>query len=347
MSSKSGKRTHGLGKGISSLLADFDINDSADEIINELDSMKKESAVDKLIDDKKSEKIELKIPSVAEKPVETKVPQIPENQVLQVSIANIEVNPNQPRKAFDEASLAQLAESIAKQGILQPLLVEETVPGKFTIVAGERRFRAAKIAGLEKVPVLVRKLSEIQRLEVALIENIQREDLNPIDEAAAYEFLIQKSGFTQEELARRVGKNRSTITNSLRLLQLPDSIKDDLVSGTITAGHARAILSCVNPADMTVLRNRIVDKDLSVRAAEAEAEALNQGKKIIVRKKGEGKPKDIEVQSVEDKFLDAFGTHVEIKGSLKKGRLIIPYRTSKELERIYGLLKEDSLFAED
>lgn len=346
MSSRTNRKGHGLGKGISSLLGSFSYDDSADEILDEL-NRKKAAAVEELVEENRGEKIVMKTVDTAEEKPRTEPVPVREDQVIQVPVENIQVNPNQPRKSFDETSLGELAESIAKQGILQPLLVEEYAPGKFTIIAGERRYRAARIAGLDRVPVLVRKLTEIQRIEVALIENIQREGLNPVEEAAAYQFLIQKSGFTQEEIAKRVGKNRSTITNSLRLLQLPDSMKDDLISGIITPGHARAILSCINPSDQILLRNHIVEKELSVRAAEAEAEALNQGKKIILRKKGGDRARDIEVQSVEDKFLDAFGTRVEIRGSVRKGRLIIPYRTSKELERIYSLLKDDKLFGEE
>lgn len=349
MSIKSNRKDH-LGKGISSLLGNFSY-DMADELLGELEKNKQKHEEEQMPEPVKEKPAEKIIPKIAEvnpveiKPAETKG--IDENQVLYVSIDNIQVNPDQPRKSFDENSLQELAESVRKQGILQPLLVEEFAPGKFSIIAGERRYRAARIAGLDKIPVLVRRLNEIQRIEVALIENIQREDLNPVDEAAAYQFLIQKSGLTQEEIAKRVGKNRSTITNSLRLLQLPDSIKDDLVSGLITAGHARAILSCINPSDRIILRNRIVDKELSVRAAEAEAEALNQGKKLILKKKASQKNKDAEIISIEDKFLMAFGTHVEVKGSARRGKLIIPYSTTRELERIYALLKDDQLFDEE
>ena len=349
MSIKSNRKDH-LGKGISSLLGNFSY-DMADELLGELEKNKQKHEEEQMPEPVKEKTAEKIIPKIAEvKPVEIKPAEtkgIDENQVLYVSIDNIQVNPDQPRKSFDENSLQELAESVRKQGILQPLLVEEFAPGKFSIIAGERRYRAARIAGLDKIPVLVRRLNEIQRIEVALIENIQREDLNPVDEAAAYQFLIQKSGLTQEEIAKRVGKNRSTITNSLRLLQLPDSIKDDLVSGLITAGHARAILSCINPSDRIILRNRIVDKELSVRAAEAEAEALNQGKKLILKKKASQKNKDAEIISIEDKFLMAFGTHVEVKGSARRGKLIIPYSTTRELERIYALLKDDQLFDEE
>ncbi len=345
MSLKSSKKSHGLGKGISSLLGNFDI-ENTEEILDELER-KKSSAVETLMSETKGKKI---IPQNAQDDPAVSIPaeeRKTEGQVINVHIDDVRMNPDQPRKSFDEASLNELAQSVQRQGILQPLLVEEYAPGKYSIIAGERRYRAARIAGLDHVPVLVKNFNEIQRIEVALIENIQREDLNPVDEAAAYQFLIQKSGMTQEDIAKRVGKNRSTITNSLRLLQLPDSMKDDLISGIITPGHARAILSCVNPSDRIVLRNRIVDKDLSVRAAEAEAEALNQGKKLILRKKKGAKDKDPDIQSVEDKFLDAFGTKVEVKGSLKRGKLVIAFKTGRELERIYSLLRDDSLFEEE
>ena len=265
------------------------------------------------------------------------------DRILSISIDKIEANKEQPRKSFDDNTLQELAESIKNQGVLQPLLVEKINDDCYIIVAGERRFRAAKLAGLKEIPVIVRSFTEIERIEVALIENIQRENLNSIDEAAAYQYLIQKSGLTQEEVAVKVGKKRSTVANSLRLLQLPDSMKDDVISGVLSAGHARAILSLVNPNDRVLLRDKIIEKELSVREAEEEAELLNQGKKVKIKRTS--KTKDPYVQEVEDKLLEAFGTKVEVKGNLKRGKLVIQYSSKADLERLYKILgKSDDLF---
>ena len=286
-------------------------------------------------------------PDVVSSPKEKITVQVSEedikDRVLYVSVDKITPNVNQPRKSFDDDSLAELSASIKNQGVLQPLLVEKITDDSYDIVAGERRFRAAKIAGLSEVPVIVKSFNEVQRIEVALIENIQRENLNAIDEAAAYQYLIQKSGLTQEEVAEKVGKKRSTVTNSLRLLQLPDQMKDDIVSGVLTAGHARAILSLVNPNDRMLLRDKIIEKELSVREAEEEAQALNEGKKVKVKRAP--KARDPYIQGVEDKLLEAFGTKVEVKGNLKKGKLVIPYASQSDLERLYRLLgKSEDLF---
>ena len=268
------------------------------------------------------------------------------SSISEVELSRIVPNPNQPRREFDEASLDELAASIRELGIIQPVSLRQTPDGNYQIIAGERRYRAALRVGLDTIPAYIRTVEDEAVMEMALRENIQREDLNPVDEAAAYQFLIQKSGLTQDEVAKRVGKSRSAITNSLRLLQLPDQVKDDLVSGVLTAGHARAILSLVNPSDRILLRNMIVEKDLSVRAAEAEAENLNQGRKLILRKKA-SRPVDPDVQAVEDKLLEAFKTRVEIKGSLRRGKLVIPYRTEAELERIYSLVGGSGLFDDE
>ena len=296
------EKKRGLGKGISSLMSGFDFDSQTDDIIT------------KTIKDERKDKM----------------------TVVQLDIGHVRPNPNQPRKYFDEEALSGLAESIKSQGIIQPLTVEEIAPGEFSIIAGERRYRAAKIAGLEKIPAIVVNINEIQRIQMSLIENIQRENLNAIEEATAYQYLIDHSGFTQEMVSQKVGKSRSAIANSLRLLSLSDKMKDDIVSGAMSAGHARAILSLVNPADRDLLRDRIVHEGLSVRDAEILADSYNKGHKLIQRKKSAGK--DSEIVNIEEKFVSAIGARVEIKGSLDKGKLQIKFKNQKDLERLYALL---------
>ena len=296
------EKKRGLGKGISSLMSGFDFDTQTDDIIT------------KTIKDQRKDKM----------------------TAVQLDIGHVRPNPNQPRKFFDEEALEGLAESIKSQGIIQPLTVEEIAPGEFSIIAGERRYRAAKIAGLDKVPAIVVSLSEVQRIQMSLIENIQRENLNAIEEASAYQYLIDHSGYTQEMVAQKVGKSRSAIANSLRLLSLSDKMKDDIVSGAMSAGHARAILSLINPADRELLRDKIVHEGLSVRDAEILAESYNKGHKLIQRKKST--EKDTEVVNIEEKFVSAVGARVEIKGSLDKGKLQIKFKSQKDLERLYALL---------
>lgn len=296
------EKKRGLGKGISSLMSGFDFDSQTDDIIT------------KTIKDERKDKM----------------------TVVQLDIGHVRPNPNQPRKYFDEEALSGLAESIKSQGIIQPLTVEEIAPGEFSIIAGERRYRAAKIAGLEKIPAIVVNINEIQRIQMSLIENIQRENLNAIEEATAYQYLIDHSGFTQEMVSQKVGKSRSAIANSLRLLSLSDKMKDDIVSGAMSAGHARAILSLVNPADRDLLRDKIVHEGLSVRDAEILADSYNKGHKLIQRKKSAGK--DSEIVNIEEKFVSAIGAKVEIKGSLDKGKLQIKFKNQKDLERLYALL---------
>ena len=296
------EKKRGLGKGISSLMSGFDFDSQTDDIIT------------KTIKDERKDKM----------------------TVVQLDIGHVRPNPNQPRKYFDEEALSGLAESIKSQGIIQPLTVEEIAPGEFSIIAGERRYRAAKIAGLEKIPASVVNINEIQRIQMSLIENIQRENLNAIEEATAYQYLMDHSGFTQEMVSQKVGKSRSAIANSLRLLSLSDKMKDDIVSGAMSAGHARAILSLVNPADRDLLRDKIVHEGLSVRDAEILADSYNKGHKLIQRKKSAGK--DSEIVNIEEKFVSAMGARVEIKGSLDKGKLQIKFKNQKDLERLYALL---------
>ncbi len=319
-----GEKKHGLGKGMGSLLSGFDYDAQIDNVISttlqtkdipysasELDIVEKDTG----------------------------------DKILSVPISVVTPNINQPRKSFDEETLKELAESIKNQGVIQPLIVEEYAPGKYSIIAGERRYKASLMAGLSEIPVIVRNLNEQNRIEVSLIENVQRENLNSIEEAFAYQYLIQKTGYTQEEVAQRVGKSRSAVANTMRLLSLPDNIKDDLISGLLTAGHARAILSLVNPSDQVLLRNKIVEQELSVREAESLAEEYNKGRKVIQKKK-EIK-KDQEISYVEEKFVTALGAKVEIKGTLNRGKLQIRFRSQKELERIYSFLSDGAdLFEE-
>jgi len=258
--------------------------------------------------------------------------------VRDLPISDILTNPGQPRKIFSEESLQELAESIRSRGVIQPIIVEERGNG-YEIVAGERRFRASQLAGNETIPAIIRKFSEEEKLEIALIENIQREDLTPIEEAQAYRNLIESLELSQQELADKVGKKRSTIANSLRLLNLPDDIQNSLNSGIISAGHARAILAVINPADQRILHSRIKDEGLSVRESESMVEDLNKGKRQQSREKASlPKNKIPEILSIEQKFIDHFGTRVQLKGNLKKGKIEISYFSEDDLERIFDLI---------
>ena len=265
------------------------------------------------------------------------------SSIRQLPLSSISSGVYQPRKTFTEDSLAELAQSIEQKGILQPILVEESGDGKFNIVAGERRFRAALMAGLERIPVLVKSFSEQEKLEIALIENIQREDLTPIEEAAAFEELMNTAGLSQQELAQHIGKQRSTIANSLRLLKLPKHMQEAIESRDITPGHARAILSLINNTNQETLYKGIVKKGLSVRAAEALADKFNRGiRKGENSTKGKQplseKRKSVELLNMEQKFIECLGTRVAIKGSDRRGKIEIDYFSLDDLERIYLLI---------
>ena len=270
------------------------------------------------------------------------------SKVLEIDISNIRPNPNQPRKVFDPDALMELRDSIISQGVLQPILVEEIAENVYVIVAGERRYRAAKMAGLKTVPCIVRNFTDLQRMEVSLIENIQRENLNPVEEARAYAYLLTQSGIKQDELAKKVGKSRPAIANSVRILNLPDKMLDALEKGYFTSGHARALLSVENPADQEILFSKIIDEDLSVRQAETLAQDLNSGKRAVNKLPLEEKPAKSDDRApvlvhLEEKFLSATGYKVEIKGKvkngiIKKGKVLIPFTSEEELEQIYQIL---------
>ncbi len=204
-----------------------------------------------------------------------------ENELIKiVSINNIVRNEKQPRKNFDKSKLNDLAASIKEQGILQPLLVEKIEDDKYRIIAGERRYRAAEIAGMSEVPVIVRKFNNLQKMQVAIIENVQREELNPIEEAFAYMYLIHEGGFTQEEVAKKIGKSRSAVANTIRLASLQQNYVNSLIKGEITQGHARALLSIQNPYDRELLYKEIINNGLNVRDSENLAIFLNNGGRI-------------------------------------------------------------------
>lgn len=258
---------------------------------------------------------------------------------MEIDVDKLLPNPHQPRTEFDKDALQELADSIKEHGVIQPVLVEKADGDNYYIIAGERRTRAAKLAGLTKIPVRVQSFSEEKKLEVALIENIQREDLNALEEALAYRKLMDMCGITQDEVARRVGKNRTTVTNALRLLKLPENMQTSLANDEITAGHARALLSVTNPADQRILFARILGQDLSVRETERQAAELNGGGKVAVKvKPKKTEKKDPDISSLEEQFIEALGTKVQLKGSLEKGSLQIEYFSRDDLDRIFSLI---------
>jgi len=261
--------------------------------------------------------------------------------ILNVPIGIVRPNPAQPRKHFPEETLAELAASIKQQGVLQPVLVEEEA-GAFSIVAGERRYRAAILAGLSDLPVIVKKFTEEEKLEIALIENIQREDLTPIEEAKAIRNIIEKTGRKQEEVAEKLGKNRSTVANALRLLKLPKEIQDTIDTGEISAGHARAILSLVNPADQTLLFQKILADALSVRQAEQLALQYGKGNKAPAKekeKKAATEPRqNRELARVQESLIGKLGTKVTIKGTETAGTIEIQYYSMEDLDRLLEII---------
>lgn len=250
-------------------------------------------------------------------------------------------NPKQPRLEFDQKKLDELCDSIKVNGILQPIIIEDAGNGNFYIIAGERRTRAAKMAGLTKVPVQLRKFDEQQKLEMALIENIQRADLNPIEEATAYYNLIQMGDLSQDEVAKRVGKARATVANSIRLLRLPEDIKKALSNGQISSGHARALLMVKTDSELHILFGKIVGQGMSVREAEEEAKKLNEGSRAASNKKTkiEQPQKDADVLSFEQELKNIFGTKsINLKGDINKGSIVIGFDTRKDFDRIYDVL---------
>lgn len=258
------------------------------------------------------------------------IPTDSKNQKLwEIPLSEIMTDKNQPRKVFDEEKLQELAESIKAHGILQPLIVNEKADGGYTLVAGERRLRAAGLAGLVTVPVLVKSLPDREKLEVALIENIQRADLNPIEEGFSYKRLIEEFGLTQQEVADKVGKSRPAVANTIRLLDLPEEIQTALVEGKVNSGQARALLSLPNVKEQLDMLASMLGQKITVR----ELEKRTSHKKT-------GKETDPNILFLEDKFRSALGTKVKIIPKGKGGTINITYYSSEELKKIMDKFTE-------
>ena len=253
--------------------------------------------------------------------------------IVEIPIEDIYPNANQPRTHFDEKALQELAESIKVLGIIQPITVRKD-GAKFEIISGERRYRASKMAGLKEIPAYVRLVNDQELLEMALVENIQREDLDAIEVALTYPRLLEEIGLTQEALSQRVGKERSTITNSIRLLKLNPDVQQAIRNGDISAGHGRAILSLENPEDQQALFKQIVNNRLSVRQAEEAAKHFKSPKEISISKEPKTLPNNL--RRAEKTLADALALKVEIKSSAKgdKGKIVLNFDNEEELEKI-------------
>jgi ParB family transcriptional regulator, chromosome partitioning protein len=261
--------------------------------------------------------------------------------VAEVPIDAISPNPRQPREVFDEEELEGLATSLRDVGLLQPLVVRPARDGRFELIAGERRLRAARLAGMELVPVLVRHTDDADLLKEALVENIHRVQLNPLEEAAAYQQLLEEFGFTQEELATRLGRSRPTVTNTLRLLSLPSGVQRRVAAGVLTAGHAKALLAIDDPDLLTRLADRVVREGLSVRATEelvrlrlVDGEEPPRARRRPPRVTAPG------LLELQDDLSDALRTRVRITMGARKGKLTIDFGTVDDLERIVGVIAE-------
>ena len=259
-------------------------------------------------------------------------------------ISELEPRKDQPRRVFDTAALNQLADSIKSNGVLQPILVTKQPNGFYSIIAGERRFRASKIAGLTEVPVIIIDADEKKIAEIALIENLQREDLNPIEEAAAYRSLMKEHSMTQEELSQRVGKSRSAIANSTRLLDLPKEVAEMVIEGVLSAGHARTLLGLTKQDDILKAAQAVVTRELSVRSTEALVKTLNSA---AAKAEAEPKPEKIRVNycaELEKKVEDVIGRQVKIKSRGTTKRIEISFSSNEDLEELLKLICGDQFF---
>ena len=258
------------------------------------------------------------------------------DEVLMIPIKECRTNPYQPRKTFDADALEELKVSILEHGIIQPLIVRKSIKG-YEIVAGERRFRAAKLAGLDEVPAIVKDYDDAKMMEIALLENLQREDLTVIEEALAYKSLIEELKLTQEELSEKIGKSRSHIANTMRLLTLPDNVISFINNGQLSMGHARALLGLKNKDDLNQIVKKIIKEQLNVRQVEQLVANLNEKKP---KKKRKTQKKDIFILRQEEILREHLGTNVKIEKNKNKGKIEIEFYTDDELEKLINVLKK-------
>jgi ParB family transcriptional regulator, chromosome partitioning protein len=317
----------GLGRGLASLIPQR--KKGASKEANYFGST---SGSNKSLEVKKNESGEIKYPEEngvsiisPDKSADTDISNIPTGSVLP--------NPYQPRKYFDEEKLQELADSIKEHGILQPLIVNKNGDNEYELIAGERRLEASKIVGLEKVPVVIKKVDNEKKLEIALIENIQRHNLNAIEEAMAYKKLQDEFGLTQEEVAKKVGKSRSAVANTLRLLNLPIEIQRSLISGKITEGHARMILTVANPEKQRALFELILKDKLNVRQVERKVKEVS-----ISSHKRKIRIPDPEMEDRENQLGSLLGTKVKIKKNRNGGQIVIDYYSGEEFNGIFNKL---------
>ena len=269
------------------------------------------------------------------------LPEIPKAGIFEISLSEIQVNPYQPRMHFDKEAMQELSESIRVQGIIQPITVRKLGPNEYQLISGERRFQASKLAGLNKIPAYLRQANDQQMLEMALIENIQRENLNALEIAQSYQRLLIECKLKQEELGDRVGKNRTTVNNYLRLLKLPPSIQAAIRDQQLSMGHARALINIVDVDKQLALFKKIIDEELSVRKVEALVKGLNEGKPEKSSGNSEINPvRKYELTKIQQRLATHFGTKVALKADQKnKGEIKIPFTSASDLNRILEILE--------
>lgn len=261
---------------------------------------------------------------------------MPQNGGQEIALGEIDPNPDQPRRTFTDESLAQLAQSIRDQGVLQPILVTPTPDGRYRLVAGERRWRAARLAELDAIPCVVRDLDEVQQMEIALIENLQREDLNPLETALGIRALMTQCGYTQEVAAQRLSKSRPAVANLLRLLNLPDEVQEMIRQNVLSAGHARVLAGLDSESEQLALARMTVEQGLNVRQLEALAAARKQADRVVPPKPR--KALSLELNELQNRMRETMGMRVTLSGTEKKGKIVLQYYSQDELEHLNELI---------